>query len=241
MRFESKTETEYAYKAGFFPDSASFSASSPSVASFHLQNEKGEIPDFLPVVTVSMTNYRYYSPDLGRWLSRDPIEENGGMNLYVACYNAQIDGYDYLGNIYIGTHNNNFAIENAFDPTKTQPLPPNWRPTPWRPSPGGGLGGKAPIIPLPNLGYVERCRDNAVKEHEDNIKDCEELFTDPCELKQCLIHMNHLLEGELWYCALSSFWGGAVVPPDPAFPIGKQPNHPIARAYLWVCKKVLDI
>ncbi len=73
-----KNETGYAYKAGFCPAVPSFSASSPSGASFHLQNEKGEIPDFLPIVTVSMTNFRYYSPDLGRWLSRDPIGEEGG-------------------------------------------------------------------------------------------------------------------------------------------------------------------
>ncbi|HNQ22352.1 MAG TPA: RHS repeat-associated core domain-containing protein [Phycisphaerae bacterium] len=26
--------------------------------------------------------YRYYSPELGRWMSRDPIEEQGGVNLY---------------------------------------------------------------------------------------------------------------------------------------------------------------
>ena len=26
--------------------------------------------------------YRYYSPSLGRWISRDPIEEAGGFNLY---------------------------------------------------------------------------------------------------------------------------------------------------------------
>jgi RHS repeat-associated protein len=26
--------------------------------------------------------YRYYHPDEGRWLSRDPIEEEGGLNLY---------------------------------------------------------------------------------------------------------------------------------------------------------------
>jgi len=49
MSFDLKTETEYAYKAGFCPAAATFSASSPSRASFHLQNEKGEIPDFLPV------------------------------------------------------------------------------------------------------------------------------------------------------------------------------------------------
>ena len=27
-------------------------------------------------------NYRHYSPTDGRWLSRDPIEEEGGRNLY---------------------------------------------------------------------------------------------------------------------------------------------------------------
>lgn len=43
-------------------------------------------------------NYRYYSPELGRWLSRDPIEEEGGVNLYYICYNDLLDAYDLLGN-----------------------------------------------------------------------------------------------------------------------------------------------
>jgi len=42
-------------------------------------------------------NYRYYSSDLGRWLSRDPIGEKGGVNLYMFCYNNTILLYDYLG------------------------------------------------------------------------------------------------------------------------------------------------
>ena len=29
--------------------------------------------------------YRYYSPSLGRWINRDPIEEQGGLNLYSFC------------------------------------------------------------------------------------------------------------------------------------------------------------
>jgi len=32
-------------------------------------------------------NYRHYSPALGRFLSRDPIEEQGGLNLYAFCEN----------------------------------------------------------------------------------------------------------------------------------------------------------
>jgi len=31
--------------------------------------------------------YRYYSPRLGRWISRDPIEEDGGTNLYAYVEN----------------------------------------------------------------------------------------------------------------------------------------------------------
>jgi RHS repeat-associated protein len=34
--------------------------------------------------------YRYYSPSLGRWLSRDPMEEKGGLNLYGFCVNDPI-------------------------------------------------------------------------------------------------------------------------------------------------------
>ena len=41
--------------------------------------------------------YRYYSPALGRWLSRDPIEEQGGLNLYGFVNNDPVNGYDILG------------------------------------------------------------------------------------------------------------------------------------------------
>ena len=31
--------------------------------------------------------YRYYSTDLGRWVNRDPIEEEGGLNLFIMVLN----------------------------------------------------------------------------------------------------------------------------------------------------------
>ncbi|MDD2285791.1 MAG: RHS repeat-associated core domain-containing protein [Paludibacter sp.] len=43
--------------------------------------------------------YRYYSPALGRWLSRDPIEERGGLNLYAFVNNDPVNKWDKLGNI----------------------------------------------------------------------------------------------------------------------------------------------
>ena len=41
--------------------------------------------------------YRYYSPELGRWLTRDPIEEDGGDNLYAFCGNNGLNRFDILG------------------------------------------------------------------------------------------------------------------------------------------------
>ena len=42
-------------------------------------------------------NYRYYSPELGRWISRDPIEEEGGVNLYAMVGNNPVNYWDSLG------------------------------------------------------------------------------------------------------------------------------------------------
>jgi RHS repeat-associated protein len=41
--------------------------------------------------------YRYYSPRLGRWLSRDPIGEMGGINLYQFVRNSPLTRHDGLG------------------------------------------------------------------------------------------------------------------------------------------------
>lgn len=41
--------------------------------------------------------YRYYDPMTGRWPSRDPIGENGGVNLYGFVGNNGLNQLDYLG------------------------------------------------------------------------------------------------------------------------------------------------
>jgi RHS repeat-associated protein len=50
--------------------------------------------------------HRYYSPDLGRWLCRDPLGEKGGANLYAYCQNDPVNAVDPLG------------LEEADDPTR---------------------------------------------------------------------------------------------------------------------------
>jgi RHS repeat-associated protein len=44
--------------------------------------------------------YRYYDPVTGRWPSRDPIEEKGGVNLYGFVGNSGIYAFDILGNLW---------------------------------------------------------------------------------------------------------------------------------------------
>ncbi len=41
--------------------------------------------------------FRYYSPSLGRFINRDPIEEQGGLNLYAAFNNDPVNTIDVLG------------------------------------------------------------------------------------------------------------------------------------------------
>jgi RHS repeat-associated protein len=48
-------------------------------------------------VGVTFYTYRYYDPVTGRWPSRDPIEEEGGVNLYGFVGNDGVGNIDLLG------------------------------------------------------------------------------------------------------------------------------------------------
>lgn len=41
--------------------------------------------------------FRYYNPQTGRWISKDPSEEFGGINLYGFLNNDSVNGSDFLG------------------------------------------------------------------------------------------------------------------------------------------------
>jgi RHS repeat-associated protein len=47
--------------------------------------------------SVADYTYRYYHPKTGRWPSRDPIGERGGVNLYGFVGNDGMNWWDYLG------------------------------------------------------------------------------------------------------------------------------------------------
>jgi RHS repeat-associated protein len=46
--------------------------------------------------------YRFYDPETGRWPSRDPIEEEGGINLYGFVGNDGVNKWDILGQSFFG-------------------------------------------------------------------------------------------------------------------------------------------
>ncbi|PYI94744.1 MAG: hypothetical protein DME97_00105 [Verrucomicrobia bacterium] len=51
---------------------------------------------------LDLATYRAYDPDLGRWLSRDPIGERGGINLYGYVGNTPANLTDRLGLLFDG-------------------------------------------------------------------------------------------------------------------------------------------
>jgi RHS repeat-associated protein len=50
-----------------------------------------------PGSNIGVSGRRYYSPSQGRFFGRDPIEEQGGLNLYGFCSNDGVNRWDYLG------------------------------------------------------------------------------------------------------------------------------------------------
>ncbi|MFC7339556.1 RHS repeat-associated core domain-containing protein [Haloferula chungangensis] len=76
---------------------------------------------------ITKYGYRYYDPVTGRWPSRDPIGERGGVNLYGFVYNSPTGWIDFLGR----------------EPAPTVGGMPT------------GGGGPGPTIPLPGQpGYI---------------------------------------------------------------------------------------
>jgi RHS repeat-associated protein len=75
-------------------------------------NQKFRLGSEDPIL-VTYYGFRYYDPVTGRWPSRDPIEERGGLNLYAMVGNNPVNAWDYLGlvlgdfpdEIEEGTHN----------------------------------------------------------------------------------------------------------------------------------------
>ena len=79
--------------------------------------------------------YRHYNPSVGRWGSRDPIEELGGDNIYALAANDPISNVDIDGRQYAG-----WGGPKPGQPPAQAPDWSKWNPYPdWRPSGNPGF------------------------------------------------------------------------------------------------------
>ena len=86
-------------------------------------------------------NYRYYNPNLGRWINRDPIEEEGGWSLYVMVGNNTSNHWDFLGNGSYGERQRRQAGQNYVNQGRGR------NPSPLNPPSGSnGLGGLIELL-----------------------------------------------------------------------------------------------
>lgn len=61
-------------------------------------------------------NRRFYSPGLGRFINRDPIEEAGGLNLYAYVRNNPVNKWDYLGMALTLFSNGTLSYAPGYEP-----------------------------------------------------------------------------------------------------------------------------
>lgn len=62
-----------------------------------MENLKFILLILVHLVFLANSAQAHYDPNIGRWLSRDPIAETGGVNLYGFVGNGSVNSWDYLG------------------------------------------------------------------------------------------------------------------------------------------------
>jgi RHS repeat-associated protein len=141
--------------------------------------------------------YRWYHPNLQRWLNRDPIYENGGINVYAFVVNSPVNFYDGdgldivrdIGKVLAGP--GKLCLDKSCDKDKckdkaknlpedsTDPKTKTWKKDPWKdiPTPGNckdsdGVATSKGILKIPNgVTCTIQCdKDGNMKEDPKDIK-----------------------------------------------------------------------
>jgi len=100
--------------------------------------------------------YRYYSPALQRWMGRDPMEEEGGINLYAFVGNDPVNGFDAVGLSALPQSNPN---PNSGFPRLYVPPPANFK-LPSSVKGGGTFGsGEVAFMTFMALYEIEPVQD----------------------------------------------------------------------------------
>ncbi|MFA7231782.1 MAG: RHS repeat-associated core domain-containing protein, partial [Victivallaceae bacterium] len=129
-------------------------------------------------------NFRYYSPELGRWLSRDPLEEAGGWNLYGMVNNNPVYFYDRYGLLSFPWYGNwggpGWAGDQWVNDGWNNPASPNYVPGLTNVSPADDLDA---CYKNHDICY-ENCRNNkeCSKDKDSCFSKCDYASV-PCQLK----------------------------------------------------------
>lgn len=112
--------------------------------------------------------YRYYSPVTGRFINRDPIEEEGGVNLYGFCYNNSISMIDTLGD-------SPKSVINTWQDAKEH----------WQSGAGGSVSaGSTLMATIKNSSGYKTAKADAEKAREADLKKV------PCSDSSGKIHIT---------------------------------------------------
>ena len=130
------------------------------------ETAKTEVPDFFTV----NSGRRFYSPELGRWLSRDPIGEEGGLLLYAFVGNNAQDNADPLG-LKLGWEDGEITWTDDYsnggatvvDPTTVQSHDSGWIAVSWDTAPADTfVFGAFKAVLVFRLGQLAGIKNNAV-------------------------------------------------------------------------------
>lgn len=122
---------------------------------------------FEPELGLYYYGFRYYDPATGRWVSRDPIEEKGGINLYGAVTNDLVNRWDVLGRLWdsavaVSILNNRIANNTCIGSHCRTPQPGedvNDRDNFWPRHPSPGTSETAPDGTGEKYGMPNECTD----------------------------------------------------------------------------------
>jgi RHS repeat-associated protein len=155
--------------------------------------------------------YRYYQPLTGRWISRDPIQERGGANLYAQSLNDGVNRFDPDGeesvNAQIMKTDGVIVIVSGPEDNTSQNNPVK---------PSGGVV-YVPILDQAHINFetVQQKKRDAIKEYEEKEKKrcCKHIHLDTHYSSTAADAKSYLQrEAHFHFLAAHGLKGGA--PPD---------------------------
>jgi len=109
-----------------------------------------------PETALLYYGYRYYQPETGRWLERDPMGERGGKNLYAILCNDVVGRIDPLG-LMVGTIN--VTVFKEFRTDSMLYHERGWKFTAaWTPPTGGLWGLPCECKPCKKVVWFQQAR-----------------------------------------------------------------------------------